>query len=42
MAGGAPVTQEFVDKIGGDGYGSSVPAAVEVAKALVNKPGQRT
>jgi 5-methyltetrahydrofolate--homocysteine methyltransferase len=42
MAGGAPVTQEFVDKIGGDGYGSSAPVAVDVAKALINKLGQRT
>jgi 5-methyltetrahydrofolate--homocysteine methyltransferase len=35
MAGGAPVTQDFVDKIGGDGYGSNAASAAEKAKALV-------
>jgi len=35
MAGGAPVTQDFVDKIGGDGYGSNAASASEKAKALV-------
>jgi 5-methyltetrahydrofolate--homocysteine methyltransferase len=34
MAGGAPVTQAFVDKIGADGYGANAAAAVEKAKAL--------
>jgi len=36
MAGGAPVTQDFVDKIGADGYGASAAAAVEKAKALMS------
>jgi len=34
MAGGAPVTQDFVDEIGADAYGSNATAAVEKAKAL--------
>ena len=37
MAGGAPVTQDFVDEIGADAYGSNATAAVEKAKALVAK-----
>jgi corrinoid protein of di/trimethylamine methyltransferase len=36
MAGGAPVTREFVDKIGGDSYGTNAAEAVENAKALMN------
>ena len=35
MAGGAPVTQKLVDDIGADGYGSSAPIAVELAKAFI-------
>jgi 5-methyltetrahydrofolate--homocysteine methyltransferase len=35
MAGGAPVTQDFVYKIGGDGYGANAASAAEKAKALV-------
>ena len=37
MAGGAPVTQDFVDEIGADAYGSNATAAVEKAKAFVAK-----
>ena len=37
MAGGAPVTQDFVDEIGADAYGSNAAAAVEKAKAFVEK-----
>ena len=37
MAGGAPVTQEFCDKIGADAYGDNAGSAVEKAKALVNR-----
>jgi corrinoid protein of di/trimethylamine methyltransferase len=37
MAGGAPVTQDFVDEIGADAYGSNATAAVEKAKALLGK-----
>lgn len=34
MAGGAPVTQKFVDDIGADGYGVDAASAVEKAKEL--------
>ena len=34
MAGGAPVTQDFIDKIGADTYGANA-AASEKAKALL-------
>jgi 5-methyltetrahydrofolate--homocysteine methyltransferase len=37
MVGGAPVTQNFANTIGADGYGSNAAAAVEVAKALIGK-----
>jgi corrinoid protein of di/trimethylamine methyltransferase len=36
MAGGAPVTQDFVDKIGADAYGANAASAVERAKELVS------
>jgi 5-methyltetrahydrofolate--homocysteine methyltransferase len=32
MAGGAPVTQKLIEDIGADGYGSSAPMAVDLAK----------
>jgi len=35
MVGGAPVTQEFADKIGSDAYGSDGPNSVEIAKKLM-------
>ena len=35
MAGGAPVTQDFVDKIGADAYGNNAASAVEKAKAVL-------
>ena len=35
MVGGAPVTQEWADKIGADGYAEDAIEAVEVAKKLV-------
>ena len=35
MIGGAPVTQEFADRIGADGYAPDAPAAVDKAKALL-------
>jgi corrinoid protein of di/trimethylamine methyltransferase len=35
MAGGAPVTQDFIDKIGADAYGANAAAASEKAKALM-------
>ena len=37
MAGGAPVTQDFVEGIGADAYGSNATTAVEKAKSLVGK-----
>jgi len=36
MAGGAPVTQDFVDKIGADAYGANAASAVEKAKQILN------
>jgi 5-methyltetrahydrofolate--homocysteine methyltransferase len=35
MVGGAPVTQEFADDMGADGYGKDAVACVELAKSLV-------
>jgi corrinoid protein of di/trimethylamine methyltransferase len=35
MVGGAPVTQEFADHVGADGYGEDAAQAVEVARNLV-------
>jgi len=35
MAGGAPVTQDFVEKIGADAYGANAASAVEKAKTLI-------
>ena len=35
MAGGAPVTQDFVDKIGADAYGANAASASDKAKALL-------
>jgi 5-methyltetrahydrofolate--homocysteine methyltransferase len=36
MAGGAPVTQDFVNKIGADAYGANAASATEKAKELVS------
>jgi 5-methyltetrahydrofolate--homocysteine methyltransferase len=35
MAGGAPVFQDFVDKIGVDAYGANAASAVEKANELI-------
>jgi len=35
MAGGAPVTQDFIEKIGADAYGANAAAATEKAKELL-------
>jgi 5-methyltetrahydrofolate--homocysteine methyltransferase len=35
MIGGAPVTQNFADQIGADGYASNAASAAELAKRLV-------
>ena len=36
MIGGAPVTQNYADKIGADGYADDAATAVDVAKNLIN------
>ena len=36
MVGGAPVSQQFADEIGADGYSSNANEAVTVAKKLLN------
>lgn len=35
MIGGAPITQEFADDIGADGYAADAGSAVDIAKQLV-------
>ncbi len=35
MIGGAPVTQDFADKIGADGYAPDAASAVDLAKSLI-------
>ena len=35
MVGGAPITQQFADEIGADGYGSNAGAAVDLAKRFM-------
>ena len=35
MIGGAPVTQNYADEIGADGYAPDASTAVDVAKQLV-------
>lgn len=35
LIGGAPVTQQYADQIGADGYGESATAAVSLARRLV-------
>jgi 5-methyltetrahydrofolate--homocysteine methyltransferase len=41
MVGGAPVTQEFADDMGADGYGKDAVACVELAKQLVGAGASR-
>ncbi len=36
MCGGAPVTQNFVEKIGADAYGANAATATELAKELAS------
>jgi 5-methyltetrahydrofolate--homocysteine methyltransferase len=36
MLGGAPVTQEFAEDMGADGYGKDAMSAVELAKGLIS------
>ena len=35
MVGGAPVTPQWAEKIGADGYANNAPEAVEIARKLV-------
>jgi len=37
MVGGAPLTSDFAEQIGADGYASNAPAAVDMAKQFVGK-----
>ena len=37
MVGGAPVTQEYADVVGADGYASDASAAVRLAKDLIER-----
>ena len=39
IVGGAPLTQEFADQIGADGYGADAPGAVNLVHSLVSKGG---
>jgi 5-methyltetrahydrofolate--homocysteine methyltransferase len=36
MVGGAPVTQEYADAVGADGYAADASGCVKKAKALLN------
>lgn len=38
MIGGAPITQEYADQIGADGYSSDAASAVDLALRLVGDP----
>jgi methylmalonyl-CoA mutase cobalamin-binding domain/chain len=37
MVGGAPVTQEYADAVGADGYAADASTAVRLAKSLIKK-----
>jgi 5-methyltetrahydrofolate--homocysteine methyltransferase len=37
LIGGAPVTQQYADEIGADGYGQSATAAVQLARELTKR-----
>lgn len=37
MIGGAPVTQNYADKVGADGYAPDAASAVDLAKSLIGK-----
>lgn len=37
MVGGGPITREFAQKIGADGYEPTAPLAVKLAKTFINK-----
>jgi 5-methyltetrahydrofolate--homocysteine methyltransferase len=38
VIGGAPVTQEYADQIGADGYAPDAASAVEIARSLIQVP----
>ena len=42
MVGGAPLSQEFADDMGADGYGKDAIACVDLAKEFVAQPGVET
>jgi 5-methyltetrahydrofolate--homocysteine methyltransferase len=42
IIGGAPVTQDFANDIGADGYAPDAATGVDVAKALLNIQSDRT
>jgi 5-methyltetrahydrofolate--homocysteine methyltransferase len=42
IVGGAPVTRDFAEKIGADGYGGDAPEAVETVHRLVRPPRERS
>ena len=37
MVGGAPVTQEYADAVGADGYSADASSAVKKAKELIQR-----
>jgi methanogenic corrinoid protein MtbC1 len=37
MVGGAPVTKEYADAVGADGYAADASTAVRLAKALIEQ-----
>ena len=37
MIGGAPITQQYADEIGADGYADNASAAVNLARKLTGK-----
>jgi methanogenic corrinoid protein MtbC1 len=37
MVGGAPVTQEYADAVGADGYSADASTAVRMAKQLIEQ-----
>jgi len=39
MVGGAPITQQYVDKIGADGFADNGPGAIKVAEDLMKQKG---
>jgi methanogenic corrinoid protein MtbC1 len=39
MVGGAPVTQEYADAVGADGYSADASSAVKKAKELIEQRG---